>query len=746
MNTKICSFNVKGLGSVEKRQHIMNWLKGNEYNICFLQELHCKSSEKEKWQRDWGSDLYISGNSSSNTGVGILLNGNFKVIEYVELIIGRLQCLTLVINDFEVTLINVYGFNTDDDTLLTKLEQYLTNNDERSYIIGGDFNIVLDIHADKKNGTNRTHSNCHAKIINIINNFELLDIWRVLNPESRQYTWHSNHKPPIFCRLDYFLISPSIANKIINCKITAGLRSDHSLVYFKAHFSNDEHGSGYFKLNNSVLLDDQYQKNIRNAIKETVENNKDANPNVLWELIKGSIRNVSIKYCANKKKEMKNDENEITREIDNLKLKQIDRPDDLTIINKLKEKTEQLESITKLKARGHFIRAKAIYIEGFEKNTKYFASLEKKRIESKTISQLKVNENVITSKNDIMNETKLFYKKLYARQKVSNSNIAYFPPNNVTINHVQRESCEGPIKEDEAIKALKDMKNNKSPGSDGITTEFYKIFWKDIKAFYINSINYSHQHGNLTELQRQGIVNLIPKKDKDLADLNNWRPLVLLNNDYKLATKTIANRIKPILATIKSRSQTGFLKDRYIGENIRQIYDIIDHLNDLNKPGMILFADFEKAFDSLDHTFMLNVIDYFGFGKSLKQWINVFYSNITGIISNNGFLSESFDICRGVRQGCPLSPYLFIMAIEILSMKVSQNDDIKGIVINHIEVKSSLFADDATFFQDGTEKSFKSLVDTIESFSLMSGLKLNPKNLQLSEPGPLGTLSRYFVK
>ncbi len=117
------------------------------------------------------------------------------------------------------------------------------------------------------------------------------------------------------------------------------------------------------------------------------------------------------------------------------------------------------------------------------------------------------------------------------------------------------------------------MKNNKSPGSDGLTVEFYKIFWNDIKQYYIDSINFSLANGTLTEMQKQGVITLIPKKDSNLEILTNWRPISLLNVDYKIATKAIANRIKKVLPNIINSSQTGFLKGRYIGENIRTIFE-----------------------------------------------------------------------------------------------------------------------------------------------------------------------------
>ena len=121
------------------------------------------------------------------------------------------------------------------------------------------------------------------------------------------------------------------------------------------------------------------------------------------------------------------------------------------------------------------------------------------------------------------------------------------------------------------------MKNQKSPGSDGITVEFYKIFWNNIKEFYVNSISYSFETGSLTELQKQSIITIIPKQNKDLTKLDNWRPISLLNVDYKIATKVIANRVKHVITKINHNSQTGFIKVRYIGKTIRLLFEIIDN-------------------------------------------------------------------------------------------------------------------------------------------------------------------------
>ena len=189
-----------------------------------------------------------------------------------------------------------------------------------------------------------------------------------------------------------------------------------------------------------------------------------------------------------------------------------------------------------------------------------------------------------------------FYQKLYSKHNQTNSKIEFFENNINKLNNIEQNICDRLLNEEECKIALKEMKNNKSPGSDGITTEFYKIFWNDIKKFYIDSLNHSYQCGALIELQNQSIISLIPKSDKDTSILENWRPISLLNVDYKIATKTIANRLKKVLPKLIHDSQTGFLKESNLNENIRTIFEVLDYVEEKDIPGLILFSDFEKSF------------------------------------------------------------------------------------------------------------------------------------------------------
>ena len=133
------------------------------------------------------------------------------------------------------------------------------------------------------------------------------------------------------------------------------------------------------------------------------------------------------------------------------------------------------------------------------------------------------------------------------------------------------------------------MEPNKTPGSDGLPAEFYKVFWKEISTTLIRALNYSYESGQLSITQRRGIIKLIPKKDAEPYFITNWRPLTLLNCDYKIAAKSIANRIKTVLPDLINNDQTGFIKGRFIGENIRLIDSVIGFAKERNIPGLLLF-------------------------------------------------------------------------------------------------------------------------------------------------------------
>ena len=132
-------------------------------------------------------------------------------------------------------------------------------------------------------------------------------------------------------------------------------------------------------------------------------------------------------------------------------------------------------------------------------------------------------------------------------------------------------------------------------------------------------MNFGYVNGELSNTQKEGIITCIPKENKPKHLLKNWRPITLLNTVYKIGSGSIANRLKSTLDKLISKEQTGFIPGRYIGENIRLIYDLLQYTEENQIPGLLLFIDFEKAFDSVSWKFIQKVLKFFNFGPSIKN-------------------------------------------------------------------------------------------------------------------------------
>ena len=153
------------------------------------------------------------------------------------------------------------------------------------------------------------------------------------------------------------------------------------------------------------------------------------------------------------------------------------------------------------------------------------------------------------------------------------------------------------------------MQNDKSPGNDGLTKEFYETFWDDLKEIFVNSVREAKEIGHLSTSQRQAIIKLIEKKDRDKRFIKNWRPISLLNVDSKIRSKALSEKLKEVLPDLISSQQTAYVKNRHIGESGRLISDIIEITKIRKIGGFLVTMDIEKAFDSLDHNFLISTLE-----------------------------------------------------------------------------------------------------------------------------------------
>ena len=211
-----------------------------------------------------------------------------------------------------------------------------------------------------------------------------------------------------------------------------------------------------------------------------------------------------------------------------------------------------------------------------------------------------------------------------------------------------------------------------------------------------------HSHVNETRFHMNGCAPGLALIER-LKATRKWA-ITLLNTDYKIAAKAIANRFQNVLPKLINSDQTGFPKGRCICENIRLIDGLINHTAARNIPGLLMFLDLEKSFDSVEWYFIWKTLSSFNFGSSLINWIKLCYCSIESCVLDNGWASSYFTPERVVRQGCPLSPYIFIVCPEVLANKIRENKDIKGITVRGNEIKISQYPDDTTMILDGSKK------------------------------------------
>ena len=179
---------------------------------------------------------------------------------------------------------------------------------------------------------------------------------------------------------------------------------------------------------------------------------------------------------------------------------------------------------------------------------------------------------------------------------------------------MNQDLCEGLISLEEYSKIINSFPLNKVPGNDGLPIEFYKTFWNFLEDPLVECFNASFVQGEMSPSEKQAVITLIEKKDQDRCDLQNWRPISLFNVDTKIASKVIAERMKSLLPKLIHYNQSEYIPSRNISENIQSILDVMDYTSAKKLPEFYFFFDFEKAFHSLEWTFLEKCLNQFGLG------------------------------------------------------------------------------------------------------------------------------------
>ena len=223
------------------------------------------------------------------------------------------------------------------------------------------------------------------------------------------------------------------------------------------------------------------------------------------------------------------------------------------------------------------------------------------------------------------------------------------------------------------------MKPNSAPGIDGFTVAWLRKFWFELAKLSTLAINDCYNNEALTNTLKIGIIRLLRKGSKDPTLTGNYRPISLLSIHYKLGSCAITQRIKNAVTSVIGRQQKAYVSNNIIGSCIINLINLINHANRKKIESLILAIDFKKAFDSIDQNFIQKCLKAFNFGDSIQKWIKLFFKGREAYILLGGFLTEKINLEQGVPQGDVISPYIFILVVEILLIKINFTSHLKGI-------------------------------------------------------------------
>ena len=393
----------------------------------FLQESYTTAISEKYWRQDWKGEMYFSHGTCGSRGVAILIPQNLSV-DVKQIIIdeyGRYIILDAAIDDNAIILVNIYAPAKDKPVeqklFLRNIKTHLSNFIDYNIIIGGDFNTCLNPKLDKKGGINEDTSAYGKEILEFNEELNLIDIWRIVNPNSKRYTWRGMTKiGHVHSRLDFWLTSMHMIYDLKTTDIKPSIKSDHSIISSSFELQNSiQKGRGFWKFNSDLLKDPEYILMIKDMVNnsKTMYGNNFTNKALLWDFVKCELRGATISFSSYKAKERRKNEALLNDKLLQLEQK-IDKspnPNDETIKEYVAIKQE-IEDLNDYKANGHLIRSKAKWIEDGEKCTKYFIQLENRNYKTKYIKTIHVNDRVVKEQKDILREQKQFYADLYTEK------------------------------------------------------------------------------------------------------------------------------------------------------------------------------------------------------------------------------------------------------------------------------------------------------------------------------------------
>lgn len=741
---RFTSFNVKGLNGPIKRARIFAHLKKLNTDIAFLQETHLRITDQARLRKSWVGQVFHSNFNVKARGTAIIIHKKiqFTASNTISDPQGRFIMVSGFLFHTPVLLVNVYAPNWDDVGFVNTVISLLPNLNSQRLIFGGDLNCVIDPALDRSSPRLLSPSKMSKALSMFMNQSGCIDPWRFLFPDKKEFSFFS-HAHHTYSRIDYFFLDKTLLPSVRKIEYSAIVESDHAPLLLDLSFTLNYAERPPWRFNTALLSDNAFCNSISTAIDNFLVTNKSdtVSPSTLWETLKVVIRGEIISYSSHLNKQRKIRQQQLIDSIRELDSQYSTSPSPEIYKERLDCHTEyNLLSTDKIEQQ--LLRSRGFVYEHGEKAGRLLAHQLKCQSASRLIPQIyNMSRELTVNPAEINNTFKSYYSDLYTCESPEDgSTMQDFFTNldTPTISPDQKSETDRPLQLGELTHSIKAMQSGKSPGPDGYPIEFYKKFSDKLAPLLLEMFNDSLSRGVLPQTLTEASITLLLKPGKDSLECSGYRPISLLNSDVKILAKLLASRLELSMSHIISSDQTGFIKGRHSFSNVRRLLNIIHSPASLEVPEVIISLDAEKAFDRVEWDYLFSVLGKFGFGTKFISWIRLLYSSPKASVLTNRLQSRYFELFRGTRQGCPLSPLLFALAIEPLSIMLKATPSIHGIRRWGLEHKVSLYADDLLLYVSDPVACSPHIVDLLSKFGTFSGYRLN---FSKSECFPLNNLA-----
>eukprot|EP00253_Pinus_taeda_P005844 PITA_05844 len=720
------------MGSSSKWKAIKDLLNQEHPDLLLIQETKITEQDFQQQLQHFKNftGLSISSDGASG-GIGTIWNKNNWEIIHSYLYPWWIRTDMKNKGTQEVFHIyNIYSPNhyRDKISCWNTIEADLLTIHNSRIIIGGNMNVIRN--AQEKFGGNFHADTSRDKLESIIQSYNLLD-----TPLSNgKYTWNNKRSGShnIKERLDRFLIQEGIAknHQSIKSYLIHASASDHKPVILNL-VKERNLGPLPFKYNKIWDLQEDFRALIQNQWDKEVI----GSPHFVWETKLKHLRVVIKQWekeVANAERKKKTD----------LIAKMEWWHNDKESTHYSEEDLEQEKNLYKelfrqnrLEEEEQRLKSRCLWLKAGDKNTSFFHNNIKLRRAGNQIDKIEVDGKEVKDQEEIKDAAHNHFKALLTAAPQQTDSADFLSKIECKLSEEHNQELDQDITEEEIRAATFSMQQDKAPGPDGFTVAFYRQHWETIKKDFIRMIKNVFRNHKLGENTKSSHIALIPKEANPLS-FDRFHPISLCNVSYKIITKILANRLKKVLPLLISENQGGFVPSRQITENVILIQEAIHSSNNRGEQRMIIKLDMANAFDRVDQSFLTAALKKFGISSNFISIINGCISNPWTAPLINGRANKYFRSSRGLRQGCLLSPFLYIIMAETLSTHLDQlrnNKEIPGICIEKgiKEINHSLFTDDTLLIGGASSLMARRFKRILDAFLSASGGKLNNRKCRI---------------